>query len=60
MGDNPLHGPGPGGVPTQGSQKYHWEKNEAAGGWELGVPDSGDGYIGHGVQGYGRIFPKEA
>ena len=26
VGDDPSHGPGPGGVPTQGSQPDHWEK----------------------------------
>ena len=37
MGDDPPHGPGPGGVSTQVIQTYHWEATKAAGGWYFGI-----------------------
>ena len=49
MGDDPLHGLGPGGVPTKGIHMDHWEVTESEGGRELGVPTSGYGYGGGGV-----------
>ena len=33
VGDDPPHGPGPGGVPTQGSSTDHWEEDTEVIGW---------------------------
>ena len=44
VGDDPPHGPGPGGGSTQGIQTYHWEANKAAGGCDFRIiaPEYGD------------------
>ena len=60
MVDDTPHGPGPGKVPTQGSHTDHWETTEAAGGWDLGLPDAGYGDAGGRVQRNGRICPEES
>ena len=49
VGDDPLHGPGPGGVSTQGSQADHWEAASTVIGRELGVSTFGDCDAGGGV-----------
>ena len=49
VGDDHLRGPGPGGFPTQGSSKYHWEASLEVIVRDMGVSTSGDGNTGGGV-----------
>ena len=42
MGDDPPHGPGYGGVPTQGCATDHGEVAHADIGKDLGLPSGGD------------------
>ena len=46
MGDDPLHGPGPGGFPTQGSSTYHWEASPEVIGRDMVMSATGDGGAG--------------
>ena len=46
MGDDPPHGPGPGGVPTQGSSKDHREASPEVIGRELKISTAGDSNAG--------------
>ena len=42
VGDDPSHGLGTGRVSTQGIKTDNWDTTKAPGGWELGMPISGD------------------
>ena len=42
VGDEPLHGTGPGKLPAQGRQEDNGEASKDTGGWGLEVPTAGD------------------
>ena len=60
LGDNPPHGPGPGGFLSQGGQADYREAAPAASGWELVVTALGGGNFVVGTGGGGGACPKEA
>ena len=51
MGDDPLHGPGPGDFPEQGGPLSHHKKYVAASVQRLGVPPLGGGDGGGNIGG---------
>ena len=63
MGDDPPHGPGPGGFPEQGGQADHRETDPKDPGWKLGLtppPPPGGGNAGGGVGGGGAVRIEES
>ena len=49
VGDDTPHGQGPGDFSSQSLQADYRETAKAMGGWDLGVPTSGDSNAGGGV-----------
>ena len=43
----------------KGSHTDYGEETKEEGGWELGVPAAGDGDVGGGFRGDGRVFSEE-
>ena len=62
VGDDPLHGLGPEGFPSQGVLSNHGKADTYASEWRLGVPPPppGGGDTGDGLGGGGGISLEEA
>ena len=60
VGDEPPHGPDPGGFTAQGGPSDHRETSVADSRWKLGVPPLGGGNAGGRFGGGGGVSIEEA